>query len=405
MSTNPKAHFKPIVRQPPPALSSKSPSPPVQNPTRDRKRNRNGQLPPKTKQPFSNTPIEEEPSSPTFASLQSHEFTPKSETSIANLATVIEVSSDNENPKVIVERPTPERGRSTASTDAPQPEALGQSGESDTSNQEGLRPSLAARRHSPISDSGDRLFSALYRARDLVYRPTHARMSSRTSGDMKSTIRKIWVKRTGSSPTQVAIGEDDLVDDVRDMILRKYANSLGRTFDSPDVTLRLVQRRVSARHSNHERILGPEEVISKLIEIYYPGGQTVEEALIIDVPQRRTPKHSPRIALPYYMSDHLRPGENGGDYFPPMSIPAPHSPSISSHPASIPQSHRSAAHAIAVLETGQVPDVPSPGSRITRHSHRPRNPRTHTSSPTVVSGSSNLSNHGWSRSKFSNSKC
>ena len=73
--------------------------------------------------------------------------------------------------------------------------------------------------------------------------------------------RKIWVRRPGASATLVQISDEDLVDDVRDMIIRKYANSLGRSFDSPDVSLRVL-----SRHSNSDRILGPEEPISRVID-------------------------------------------------------------------------------------------------------------------------------------------
>lgn len=48
-----------------------------------------------------------------------------------------------------------------------------------------------------------------------------------------STRRRVWVKRPGASATLVQFQEDDLVDDVRDTILRKYQNSLGRSFDAP----------------------------------------------------------------------------------------------------------------------------------------------------------------------------
>jgi osomolarity two-component system response regulator SSK1 len=88
--------------------------------------------------------------------------------------------------------------------------------------------------------------------------------------------RKIWVKRPGASATLVLINEDDLVDDVRDMILKKYANSLGRNFDSPDITLRITARDHSRRQSNGERTLGPEEPITRTLDAYFPGGQTVE---------------------------------------------------------------------------------------------------------------------------------
>lgn len=198
-------------------------------------------------------------------------------------------------------------------------------------------------------------------------------------------VRKIWVKRPSASATLVTIKEDDLVDDVRDMILKKYANSLGRNFDSPDVTLRICPR----ENLRQERQLGPEEHMCQTIDAYYPGGQTVDEALVIDVPLRRTPKPSPRGPSAYY-SDDLRPMEAGGDYFPPMPIlahsPAPHlAPSLpvnggAHHPAL-------AQHAISVLTTGQVPPLPSPGSMrrgYTTQATRPTPRRIHTSSPTTA---------------------
>ena len=211
--------------------------------------------------------------------------------------------------------------------------------------------------------------------------------------------KKIWVKRPGSSATQVMINEEDLVDDVRDMILKKYANSLGRNFDSPDVTLRIIFRHPSGRHSQTERTLGPEEAVAKILELYYPGGQAVEEALIIDVPQRRTPKHSPHLALPYYLSDDVRPRENGTDYFPPMPPTgqrSPHFPTNLSAPNAPVNAQHPPSHSMSVITTGQLPNLPSPGARIARHSqHRPRVGRQHTSSPTVIQGPPNaLQNHG-----------
>jgi osomolarity two-component system, response regulator SSK1 len=199
--------------------------------------------------------------------------------------------------------------------------------------------------------------------------------------------RKIWVKRPNASATLVTINEDDLVDDVREMILKKYANSLGRSFDAPDVTLRIYPR-----EPRQERTLGPEEPMCRTLDAYFPGGQTIDEALIIDVPLRRTPKPSPRSGAPvgYYHED-LRPGETGSDYFPPMPVPMIPSPNL---PTSVPVSaingsttgshHSNASHAISVLTTGHVPNLPSPGGSR-RHYPRPRATRQHTSSPTIMS--------------------
>jgi osomolarity two-component system, response regulator SSK1 len=226
---------------------------------------------------------------------------------------------------------------------------------------------------------------------------TSRRSSSNSDGRVDiylpgMAIRKVWVKRANASATQVAIGPDDLVDDVRDAVIRKYMNSLGRAFDAPDVSLRICPREQTNKAGN-ERLLAPDEPILRLIDAYYPGGQTVEEALVIDVPQRRTPRPSPRPGphMPtYYIPEELRPGE-AGDYFPPM--PALHSPHLNSH-GTLPTSHpaNSHLHSMTVLTTGQLPLLPSPGGRSNRQ--RPKAGRQHTSSPTIShsgQASSNIS--------------
>lgn len=199
--------------------------------------------------------------------------------------------------------------------------------------------------------------------------------------------RKVWIKRPGASPTLVTIQHDDVVDEVRDLVLRKYANSLGRTFDSPDVTIRIIPRERSQKES--ERLLNPEEPICKILEAYYPGGQDVDEALLVDVGTRRTPKPSPRVTnhMTSYFED-TRPIESEGDYFPTMPVVSSNGPataipsgerrpSISFHP-----------HSMAILETGHLPQLPggapfpSPGIRNRRE--RPRYGRQHTSSPTII---------------------
>lgn len=191
--------------------------------------------------------------------------------------------------------------------------------------------------------------------------------------------RKIWVKRPNASATLVQIGEDDLVDDVRDMILRKYANSLGRSFDAPDVTLRIAPRDAA---QGQERLLGPEEDMCRTLDAYFPGGQTVHEALIIDVPTRRTPKPSPRVPLYYAHHDDAQHAQT--EYFPPMPVAHP-SPAAAQHGPPHP-----APHSIAILTNGgQLPPLPSPGGAATRrlhHNQRPRNPRHNTASPTTLAG-------------------
>ncbi|KIX94247.1 uncharacterized protein Z520_09957 [Fonsecaea multimorphosa CBS 102226] len=191
--------------------------------------------------------------------------------------------------------------------------------------------------------------------------------------------RKIWVKRPGASPTRVEVAEDDLVDNVRDVILQKYANSLGRSIDAPDITLKIISREHNNKNVSAERALGPEEPIGATLDAYYPGGQQVDEALIIEVASRRTPRASPRAGnhqISYYYTDQYRPDDAAREYFPPMPLHSPHLAHVP-HPNSV-------GHSMAVLTTGQLPPLPSPGSHGQRRHARPKYGRQHTSSPTIL---------------------
>ena len=205
--------------------------------------------------------------------------------------------------------------------------------------------------------------------------------------------RRVWVRRPGSSPTLVKIKEDDLVDDVRDLILNKYANSLGKTFDSPDMLLRIVSRGDNGQPRT-DRVLGPEEQMCRTIDSYFPEGQTVEDALVIDVPSKRTPRPSPRYHQyqNYAIMEDSRPVESGSDYFPPMpAIVHPTMPQTAGSHDSRPSVHSDHHRSISVLNTGQLPLIPSPGGtrRYPERVHRPRFNRQHTSSPTTIQHSSN----------------
>ena len=312
---------------------------------------------------------------------------------------------EKENPKVTLEAPTPTPKSQSGNPEKTEAqlrdlEHLAAPHASDTLASQ--RPGIVQRRQSIVDKSQSHVVAELLRSESPRLQPTDIDYLESQPHSIQMQRKKIWVKRPGSSATQVIINEDDLVDDVRDMILRKYANSLGRNFDSPDVTLRIIFRHPSGRHSQTERTLGPEESVSKVLELYYPGGQAVEEALVIDVPQRRSPKHSPHLAMPYYLNDDLRPRENGTDYFPPMPPPGQRSPNL---PTNLPtsnvqgNSHAIPSHSMSVITTGQLPNLPSPGgrnARLPQHSqHRPRYPRQHTSSPTVISAPPNgIQNHG-----------
>ncbi|KAI0447191.1 hypothetical protein F4803DRAFT_575395 [Xylaria telfairii] len=183
--------------------------------------------------------------------------------------------------------------------------------------------------------------------------------------------RKIWVKRPLASATLITINEDDLVDDVREQILRKYANSLGRQFDAPDLSLQICNR-----EQQTSRPLQPDEPIARVIDSYYANGQSVDDALLINIPSRRTPKASPN---PRFYADD-RPHESGTDYFPPF-----HPPTYSHH--SVATTLVSGAHAphfppsMSIVAGNQLPQVPSPGGSRRLALNRPNLQRMHTASP------------------------
>lgn len=259
------------------------------------------------------------------------------------------------------------------------------------------RPLGPVRRQSLLSNRQSTLINTLLRgshAEDLnSLNPDHLLP---ISGNM--VMRKIWVKRPGGSPTLVTINEDDVVDDVRDMILRKYANSLGRQFDSPDLTLR-----IKPGGNQQERILGPEEPMARTLDAYFSSGQSIDDALIIDVPLRRTPRASPRAGPPHapaisYYVDDPRPPETANDYFGPGALTAAHVPVT----VTAPSNGSGHSHAISVLSTGQVPQIPSPGGGSGRRAardyrdrpERPRLGRQHTSSPTLINLASGAAHQG-----------
>ncbi|RMZ75287.1 hypothetical protein DV738_g5553, partial [Chaetothyriales sp. CBS 135597] len=177
---------------------------------------------------------------------------------------------------------------------------------------------------------------------------------------------------------QVEVSDGDLVDNVRDAILTKYANSLGRCIDSPDISLKAVTRDPANRGSNSERLLGPEEPIGPTLDDLYPGGQTIDDALIVDVPKPRTPRPSPKPGnhhFSYYLPEHYRPDDAARDYFGPLpALGSPHIGHIQQGPGH--------PHSMAVLTTGQLPPLPSPGAHSSKR--RPKYVRQHTSSPTIV---------------------
>lgn len=208
---------------------------------------------------------------------------------------------------------------------------------------------------------------------------------------------RVWVKRPGGSPTIVSVRQDDMVDDVRDVVLKKYQNALGKSYDAPDISIKVVPRHARPRSLDHtpgrghdsqlgERMLNPDETVTQVLDDYFPGGQSIDEALVIEVPPlpsvgRRTPRPSPHHGPGSHHDGHS--GMESNDYFSPMPHTVyPQAPSTTSSQIREPS--------ITVLTTGQVPGLPGSPGGTGRRGVRPNPRRMQTSSPVVRPSASEL---------------
>lgn len=216
----------------------------------------------------------------------------------------------------------------------------------------------------------------------------HAR--NKPSLAVPAMLRKIWVKRPNASATRVEVNNEDLVDNVRDVILLKYANSLGRSIDSPDIILKIITRdQLNTSNAGQERVLGPEEPIGRTLDDNFPGGQTIEDALIIELAKSRsTPRPSPRPGNHqisynggYFIPQvQYRPDEGAPDYFGPINVQSPQ----------MVQTQNGPMPSMAILTAGQMQPLPSPGGtggQRRQRMGRPAYGRQHTSSPTIMHSS------------------
>jgi hypothetical protein len=135
----------------------------------------------------------------------------------------------------------------------------------------------------------------------------HARLLTTMSG-----ITKVWVRRPNSSPTRICIPssvstpnfspstgessgardnprqvdveltEDFLVDDLRDCILTKYPQSLGKHHDSADLAIQIPKQGGEAEGEGiGGRLLAPDESVLKVLTEEYPNGQRSADAWTI----------------------------------------------------------------------------------------------------------------------------
>ena len=111
--------------------------------------------------------------------------------------------------------------------------------------------------------------------------------------------KRVWVKRPNATATTVFISENDIVDDFKGLILRKYPTTLARACDPADLVIKCpIPKRNSTiilSNADHlgkanlnelsefdELILQPDESIYRIVEQHFPTGMAMKDAFIID---------------------------------------------------------------------------------------------------------------------------
>lgn len=96
--------------------------------------------------------------------------------------------------------------------------------------------------------------------------------------------KRVWIKRdttgpVGSTPTTVQVTNQDIVDDLKSLILAKYPNTLAREVDPADLII-----------SRHNIVLLPDENVFSILDRFFPSGNpmTVNDAFLVSVrPQQQ----------------------------------------------------------------------------------------------------------------------
>lgn len=127
--------------------------------------------------------------------------------------------------------------------------------------------------------------------------------------------KRLWVKRPNGSPTTILVHQNDIIDDVKLMIIQKYPNSLGREYDAADLIIKMDVHaklglpQTSTTGNNRQRssfsspdkpaatalvTLEPDQNVWQLFDIYFPSGMSINNAFIIEEPERTrmNSKHS-----------------------------------------------------------------------------------------------------------------
>uniref|UniRef100_A0A060SYI3 ARAD1C01430p n=1 Tax=Blastobotrys adeninivorans TaxID=409370 RepID=A0A060SYI3_BLAAD len=249
-------------------------------------------------------------------------------------------------------------------------------------------------RHSSLSAASSHLSPALH-------------VPSSNTSSQHPRERRVWVKRPGGTATTIIVHDDDLVDDLKTYIIRKYPTSLGRTCDPADINIKQMpsndhssnnnttttttttnnnnNNSSSSKHYNLASspkrvalapiVLEPDQTVFKVLDQYFPSGMTMADAWVIDFAQHQResssddkiyvdPPAGPSLRSPPQAQSHVRSQSHDHHLSQPTPRPPLHSQrSLSEdHSADVsrpgvpePQQSHSRAHSASPGQPSPVP--------------------------------------------------
>ncbi|ORY85089.1 hypothetical protein BCR37DRAFT_355999 [Protomyces lactucae-debilis] len=112
-------------------------------------------------------------------------------------------------------------------------------------------------------------------------------------------MRRLWVKRgVNGTPASIQLQGDDLVDDLKDAVFRKYPVALARSYDAPDVSICVALPSSTKPNITETKALAVDTSVDLVVKTYFPSGQRVEDALVIQVPSNSQAHASPYVSGP-----------------------------------------------------------------------------------------------------------
>ncbi|WPK23554.1 hypothetical protein PUMCH_000795 [Australozyma saopauloensis] len=145
------------------------------------------------------------------------------------------------------------------------------------------------------------------------------------SRSLKNSLRRVWVKRLTGTPTTIMVGPDQLIDDLKQAVVNKFPNSLARHFDPAEIQILVRvsgrENTTSGRRTNKKKparnpalssedvakssqewqdqdsvvALAPDQIVWDVINEYWGGAMSIEDAFIVDADANETMPPVPPI--------------------------------------------------------------------------------------------------------------